>query len=234
MAAALTGAVKAALFRSPVARGAALSAVQGAVAQRVAALATPPSERIAWDSYNWPHPSIGVVHLDLAELLAKRPAEHGLVRQLYWWWGACVAALALNLVDSLVLVSVVRGGAAYSPLAPFYSVLSLLSLGGAAFTVLRAWYHGACESSGRSKTIARGVLALLCFFWLLYALMPSGNVLGLAGFAQSARHEHALSDGTPAAAVTFWQAATAYESLIFAALFGWSCYLAYRLFTHAG
>lgn len=231
-AAALQGAVKAALFKSPVARTAALSAVQGAVSQRVSALTTPASERIAWDAYNFPHANIGLLHLDLAELLAKRPAQHALVRLLYWWWAAVLVALTLNLVDNLVLVSIVRG-AAYSNLAPFFSVLSLLSLGSAAFSVLYTWYHGVCEASGRSKTIARALLCLLCFFWLLYALMPSGNVLGLAGFAQGARHEHALSDGTPAAAVAFWLAATAIESLCFAALCGSSCYLAYRLLTHA-
>jgi len=59
------------------------------------------------------------------------------VRLLFWWCIAVVAVQLLNLVDSLVLVSLVHGGA-YSKLARFFSVLSLLSLSSAAFTVLRA------------------------------------------------------------------------------------------------
>lgn len=227
---ALQGAVKAALFKSPAARGAAVAAVQGAVAQRVSQLTTPASERIAWDVYQWPHPRLGILHLDLAELATKRPALYPLVRQLYVWWVAVMCALGLNFADSLVLVSTIKGGA-YSALSPFFSFLTFLSLGSSAFTVMRFWYHGACESNGRSKTIARAVLCVLDFMWLLFALMPSNNVLGIAGFAQSSRHERAAAEGTASGALAYWQAATVLESLAFFGLLCWSAFLTFRLFT---
>lgn len=230
MAEVLKGAVKSALFKSPVARGAAMVAMQGAVATRIAQVTTPASEKIAWDVYNWPHPRIGMLHFDLVELQTKKPAFYPLVSQMFFWWLTVIGMLVLNLVDAIVLSSVVKGSA-FGGLTPFFSFLTLLSLGSTSFVAVRAWYHGVCENSGRSKTVARAILAVLDFLWLIFFVMPSGNILGLVGFAQTARHEHALADGTSGGAVAYWQAATVIESLGFLGLLGWTSFLIYRVFT---
>lgn len=218
---------------SAMGRKVAMQTVQSQIEQRVAAATTPAAERIAWDDYNFPlkrvHPQLGWIHYDLAELATKKAAVYPLVLQLNRWCIFIIALLLVNFIDSIVLASIIKG--AYTSVAPLEAFLCVASLGSTSFVVVHRWYHGACENSGRSKTIARALLVMLAFFFLLFALMPSGNINGIVGLAQKARLQHAEDAGTSAGAIAYWQAVIVLESLAFFAATGWSGYLIWRLFS---
>jgi hypothetical protein len=182
------------LAGSGAARGLAVATLQSRVQETVAAATTAPSERIDWAAYNWPGPKpFALVHLDLAELEAKRPAAYPLVLQLWRWAIAVNVLLLVNFLDACILTGIIKGSA-YSPLAPFFSILTWLSMGSSSFATMHRWAYGAAENSGRAKTIARVLACVLAFMFLLFVLLPSGNIQGLAGLAQGGRHAHAAAE----------------------------------------
>ena len=223
----------AALFRmaggSGMARGLAMGAVTGAVAAKVTAMQqSATNTKIAWEEKQWPHPNVGIVHFDLAELAEKRPAVLGIVRGLYHWWKLLLGVLVLNLIDSVVLTSTLSGSE-YSALSIFFSFLCLATMGPLGFVAVFCWYHGDAEGSGRSKTIARVCLGLLLFLCFLFVWLPSGNINGIVGLAMTARIQAAVNAGSATAAVGYWQAVMVLESLAWGVTFGWGAYLVYRV-----
>ena len=211
------GALRGVLAGSSMARGLAVASVQARVESSLRSATTPSSDKVDWTHKNYPTSRLGLIHYDLDELRMKRPAEHALALLLLRGAYAVCAMTLLNFIDAIALCSVLRG-AAYDPLAPLYSLMTLGAIGPGALAAAWLWYHGVCESAGRSKTAARALLGLLCFLFLLFALTPSGNLHGIAGLAQTARAEHALAAGSGAAAVAYWHAVTVLESLFWGAL----------------
>ena len=224
--AAFGGLVKGALS-SAAARTFALGSLQARAESAVRSATTPAAERITWDAKDWPHPRAGLVHWDVAELRTKRPSEHALARQLQRWALAVCAVGAVNLLDSIVLATIIRGGA-YEPLAPLYALLTLTSIGGGALATAWAWYHGVAESAGRSKTAARVGLGVVTLAVSLFAISASGNLNGVVGFAQSSRVASAVAGGSGGGAIGFWHAVMAIESLAWLSCGAAGGYLAWR------
>lgn len=212
--------------------GRATASVQEQVSAAVGNVTTSSEKKIEWTSYNWPmkHEYLGLLHFDLAELREKRSETmYMLVLLMYRWWQCMLGMFGLNFVTTIVLMATMPS-AAFSSLSILYWLIefgSYSSLG--MFAVYKA-YHGWTESSGRSKTFARGTAALLAILLVIPIFVFGGNVNGLSGYGSSA-FSIASQNGAADGAVAFWKAMIAIESLIWMGLEGWLGFCLFKLMT---
>lgn len=212
--------------------GRATGNVTSQIQEAVGGVTMSSEKKIDWTVYNWPmkHEFLGLLHFDLEELKTKRSEQmHALILLQYRWWLALLAMFALNFITTIALMAGV-GSPAYSSLALLFWLIELAlgaSLG--MFFVYKS-YHGWAENSGRSKTFARGTMALLLVLLVIPIFVFGGNLNGFSGYASGA-FATASASGVADGMIGFWKAVIAIESLAWMGLEGFLGFCFYKAMT---
>lgn len=185
--------------------------------------------KIAWGTYNWPSKMewFALIHFDLVELREKRDAGlYAMIKGAYNCWLALVSILCLNFLTTIVLTA--TAAPVYSGLNILYAIMWFAVLAVVDMVLVYQAYYGFAEDAARAKMIAKVLTALMSILLLLQAFGSFGNINGLAGLG-GRKFEEAADAGVSGATVSYWQAMSVMESLLWCGDLAGHCWLFYRL-----
>lgn len=188
--------------------------------------------KIDWTVYNWPSrlEVLSIIHFDLAELKEKRDINiYNMTRYSYWWWLSTMFISGINFLDTCILVTLL------DPVYPGYTIVFSLiwwlvwtSMG---MSCVYFSYHGIVEGSIRSKLISKVLGIILMILSLIHIFGHFGNINGIAAFSGTQFTIARNTNGVASESVSYWEAVTAIESLLWlgnGTALGWFIYRIFK------